>query len=318
MTPTVTPTYRSSAGERAVADAYGRVLAGLPGCFEQLHIDTRHGRTLALAAGDREAPALVLFHGATANALAWADDMPVLARRFRVYAVDTPGEPGGSCPDRILWTGPGVADWVGDTLDGLGAEAAILGGFSQGGYVALRFAAARPDRVRALMLLAPAGVTEVRRSFAAKMVLLERFGPWAGRVSARVRRGWGDHPDAVDLAPLIAAHFCPRVDAMPLLADDELRCLQMPLLLLAGERDAVFRSAESVGRATRVLPNADVRLLPGTGHTIVGAAPMMLEFLERHQLVGAHAPAVGPFRPGAAPTAGPCASPEESVILLAI
>ena len=196
------PIYKAPAGEQAVMAGSDRMLAQWPESTESLWIDTRHGRAHVLARGRREAPALVLFHGAGSNGLAWGADVPEFERHFRVYAVEAaPGEPGRSSQQRIPWEGDGIVEWLDDLLDGLGADAAgsgagtpgapsdsgtsprrvrsvpaamgaatpvLVGGISQGGYIALRLATARPQRVKALVLLAPGGVTPVRPAFFAR------------------------------------------------------------------------------------------------------------------------------------------------------
>ncbi len=274
------PIYKTAAGEQALAALYDRILSDWPWSTESLRIDTRHGRTHVLAQGPKDAQPLVLLHGAGSNALAWGGDIPELMRHFRVYAVDTPGEPGRSCQERIPWKGGGIVEWLDDVLDGVGAGQVLLAGISQGGYIALRFASARVQRVKALVLLAPGGVSPVRPGFLARGIAYSVLGHRSG--DAMVRRVTGDSElpaVAKEYMGLIYAHFRSRMDAQPLLSDVALRELTMPLLVFAGGRDAIFDSNRTAARFGRLVDGADVRLLPEAGHALINLAPDMMPFL---------------------------------------
>lgn len=80
-----------------------------------------------------------------------------LGPRCRIIALDWPGQ-GRSAPDRVP---PSVARYTAlltKFLDALGIERAVVVGNSIGGNVAIRYAAAHPERVRALVLADPAGL----------------------------------------------------------------------------------------------------------------------------------------------------------------
>ena len=270
---------------------YDDVLAQWPDSTESLCVDTRHGSTHVLAQGARNAPPLVLFHGAGSNALAWGADVPGLAKRYRVYAVDTPGEPGRSTHGRISWKGNGIVEWLGDLLDGLGVSREapvgardsrpILVGISQGGYIALRYATARPEEVRALVVLNPGGVSPPQLGFLLRAM---GYGLMGSRgAEALVRCVMGDcevHPVAITFSRLIYNNFRSRIDPQPLLTDDALAALTMPVLVLAGEKDPLFEGAKTTARFRRSVPSAEVRLVPGAGHALVGVAAEVIEFLE--------------------------------------
>lgn len=274
------PIYKTPAGEQAVMAFYDQVLAAWPQSTESLHLDTRHGRTHVLAQGPPEAHALVLLHGAGSNALAWGGDMPELARHFRVYAVETPGEPGRSCQKRIPWQGDAIVEWLGDVIDSLGPAHVLLAGISQGGYIALRFACARPERVRALALLAPAGVSSVRPGFLARAVVYSLAGRRGADALGRNVMAGCDMPEvAAEFMSLIYTHFRSRMDPQPLVTDAALQRLTMPVLLMAGTSDAIFDSAKTVARFERSVKGADIRLLPGVGHALIDVAAELVPFL---------------------------------------
>src|SRR4030066_36331 len=126
--------YKSQAGESEIMALYDAVLARWPVPYETYNLTTRHGRTFVIASGEKSAPPLILLHGAASNAVSWVGEVPEYSACFRVYAVDIPGEPGKSAPNRPAWDGPGYAEWLGGVLDGLQINKTALLGISQGGW----------------------------------------------------------------------------------------------------------------------------------------------------------------------------------------
>jgi len=280
------PIYKSPAGEQAVTAYYDQILAQWPASTESLYVETRRGRTHVLAQGQKDAPPLVLLHGAGANALAWGADVPEFSRHFRVYAVETPGEPGRSRQERFSWQGDAVVEWLEDVVDAIAGGAAspaarvLLAGISQGGYSALRFASAHPERVKALVLLAPGGVSQAKPSFIVRGVTYGLLGK-RGRTSL-MRCIMGDSdggPEATQFMHLIFTHFRSRMDAPPLLTDGQLQRLTMPVLLMAGASDNLFDSQKTIARLQRLVEGADTRLLPGASHALINVAAMVVPFL---------------------------------------
>lgn len=272
--------YKSPAGQRAVMALYDEVLTRWPVPCESRRLETRHGTTHVLACGDPAAPPLVLLHGASSNALAWLGDAGEYARRFRVYAVDVIGEPGRSAPVRPPYAGPAYGEWLGDVLDGMPAPRAALVGLSQGGWLALKLASTCPERVTRLVLLAPGGVVPTRLSFILRAVPLSLLGRRGAEAINRITFGATPvHPDAVAFMDAIMTHFRPRIDPEVLFSDEELRRLRMPVLLIAGLRDALRPSGKVAARLEALLPQLETRLLPDAGHVLVGLAPQITPFL---------------------------------------
>src|SRR5262245_63839532 len=139
-------------------DQYDALLARWPVPYTTLDIASRYGGAFVAASGSESAAPLILIHGAGSNSAMWAGDVGEYSRHYRVYAVDLPGEPGKSAPARLDWNSSAYADWLGDVLDGLKVERAILIGLSQGGWTALKFATYRPERVDKLVLLNSGGI----------------------------------------------------------------------------------------------------------------------------------------------------------------
>jgi pyruvate dehydrogenase E2 component (dihydrolipoamide acetyltransferase) len=110
----------------------------------------RVGRT-----GATEGTPVVLVHGYASDLNSWAFNIPALAPRAPVIAIDLPGH-GGSDKDVGDGSLDDLAQAVAGALAALGITAAHLVGHSLGGAVALVLAAERPRLAASLTLIAPA------------------------------------------------------------------------------------------------------------------------------------------------------------------
>ncbi len=281
----MTVIWDSPAGQQAVQERYQAFLSHWPVPSQQLQIPTRQGETFAVACGPPQAPPVVLLHGAGANVVMWMGDAAAWSSTRRVYAVDVIGEPGLSAPSRPPLASGAYAGWLDDVLDGLGAGRAALVGVSLGGWLALDYAIRRPARVERLAVLAPGGVGRQKYGAVAASLVLMPLGD-RGR-SLALRLALGPVPAAgtpaarafADYTLLIQQHYRPRRDRLPVFTDDQLRALTMPLLAIAGARDGLLDSRQTTRRLRRLLPDADVTLLPGSGHLLLGQTQRIGEFL---------------------------------------
>ena len=257
--------------------------------FEERVLDLAAGRMRYVVGG--AGPALVLLHGLGGAATNWAEMAPLLARRHRVLVPDLPGH-GYSDP---LPAGAGLgtfAERVALVAEREELAAATVAGHSFGGLVALRLALARPGLVGALALAAPAGISSASLRNRLGLAVTTRLRP-ARRV-ARHRRGiaasqslaraafFGLAADGRDLSPEAILGFLEgaalatdtRTAARAMLAWDprpELDRVGCPVLLLWGARDRVLPVEDGFEYARRL--RAPLRVLPGTGHLLIGERP---------------------------------------------
>jgi pimeloyl-ACP methyl ester carboxylesterase len=272
--------YKSPAGKRNIMALYDAVLARWPVTHETFNLSTRHGDTFIIASGKKSAPPLALLHGSASNAVSWVGDVVAYSQRFRIYAVDLPGEPGKSAENRPAWDGPGFAEWLEDVLDGLKIQETALLGISQGGWTALKFATYRPERVTRLVLLAPGGVMPTRRSFILRAVFFSMFGHWgADRINRLVFGKQPIHPEAAKFMEAIYTHFKVRIGKEYLFSDDELKRLNMPTLLIGGAQDALFPMQGVVARLQKNVPQLKAVLIPDMGHALINLSGQIIPFL---------------------------------------
>src|SRR5665213_1622948 len=100
-----------------------------------------------------EGPALLLSHGYGATSQMWRGQVEALSKGHTLILWDMRGHGASASPDdpAAYSEAATVADMAA-LLDTAGAERAIVGGLSLGGYMSLAFHLAHPERVRALMM----------------------------------------------------------------------------------------------------------------------------------------------------------------------
>jgi pimeloyl-ACP methyl ester carboxylesterase len=105
-------------------------------------------------------PVVILLHGLGANASHWRLTMPALTGHH-VYAPDQIGA-GKSAKPSLNYRVGTLVDFLHEFYLRLGIEKATLVGSSQGGWVALAYALAHPERVERIVLVNAAGYSPGR------------------------------------------------------------------------------------------------------------------------------------------------------------
>lgn len=124
--------------------------------------------------GDR---CVVLLHGYLESMYVWDDFHKLLTPKVRVITVDIPGH-GISEVKGEVHTMEMLAEVLRDMLDAMGIERVTMVGHSMGGYVALAFCAAYPERLDGVVLLSstPNPDTDLKRENRRREIALVRAG----------------------------------------------------------------------------------------------------------------------------------------------
>lgn len=107
----------------------------------------------------REGPAVVCIHGIGCSVLEWEHSIHALATRHRVYALDLLGCGLTAKPADASYDVATLARFTLGFMDAMGLDQASLVGNSLGARVAMECAAVAPQRVRSLVLSAPAAIS---------------------------------------------------------------------------------------------------------------------------------------------------------------
>jgi pimeloyl-ACP methyl ester carboxylesterase len=279
--------FKSLDGQARYFAAYDATLARWPAPVQSFDADTRFGSTHVHAAGPADALPLVLLHGQAVSSTMWYPNIGALSQKLRVYAPDTIGDLGKSVARQLVTQPAQFVDWLGDLLDALGLEKPHVAGLSMGGFLALRLALSRPERVNKLVLMAPASLLPLRPRFFLRMALMLAPG-FLLTLPAKQKLLLGTGSPAALPAiqqMLTTTDFRYNMVLPPVFTDDELRRLRVPTLLLLGDREVVYDYQAALQRATRLIPGIQVQVIPGAGPALNFDQPDLvnrhiLEFLE--------------------------------------
>jgi pimeloyl-ACP methyl ester carboxylesterase len=253
--------------------AYLRSMELWPMPFESRFIGTPFGTTHVVASGTPGGAPIVFVHAASLSATQWYLQALDLGVRHRLFAVDIMGDIGLSTETAQVRTRSDAARWLSATLDGLGLERAILVGSSFGGFLSANLAALDPDRVTALVLLAPAATFKPFRLLANLIIRSGSLLPLPATVKPGLRgmmQGELPDPRIVEQMEIGVAGF--RYDRSSIypseLPDAELASISCPTSLLLGDREMIYDPQAAARRARALVPVASVEVIEGVGHLL--------------------------------------------------
>jgi pimeloyl-ACP methyl ester carboxylesterase len=273
-------------------------------------VATSEGRVAWIEAGppagaSPETPPLVLIHGFTGHRddfVGVLEPLSKLGAGRRVIVPDLRGHgDSDASPGTLGWCFEQLVNDLEAFLDHLGLDRIDLLGHSMGGFVALRFALAHPERLRSLVFLCtgPEVPTElVKESFmkaaaiagdrgmAGLQALLEKVGraETSPLVAARAEDYWRHHARRFDaMTPASYRGFGFALFESPSLVK-RLSEIEQPTLVLVGEHDLEWLPGAGLFEAN--LPDVHRDTLPDAGHHPHNENPQaFLSAMERH-LVG--------------------------------
>jgi pimeloyl-ACP methyl ester carboxylesterase len=265
-------------------------------------------------------PALVLIHGLVGSARNWQSNIESWSRNATVYALDLPNMGLSDRVQDLDASQAATADKVAAWMEAVGLTDADIVGHSHGGAVAMMLAARHPEKVRRLVLFAPAN------PFCNSGRHLIRFyrtriGTWLARripsmprvvTHAALSNMYGDssrvNPGALDAytGNLNRASIDHVLRIVHLWGKD-MKALQASLSALAerqvlmvwgdADRAVNIRSSE---RLREFMPQASLYVIPGVGHLPFEETPEISNRVVRNWLQNG---SVGNPRPSTAATA---------------
>jgi pimeloyl-ACP methyl ester carboxylesterase len=212
-------------------------------------------------------PALLLTHGFSATGEMWAGQLAALTPQFTVITWDMRGHGRSDYPeDQGLYSEEATVADMAALLDTAGAQSAVIGGLSLGGYMSLAFHRAHPQRTRALLIIDTGpgykndqardgwNANAVKR---AERYEAEGLGDLA-KASAEVRDA--RHRDATGLARAARGMLTQRNAAVI----ESLPDIAVPSIVMVGENDTPFLAASDYMAAK--IPGAKKAVIPAAGH----------------------------------------------------
>jgi pimeloyl-ACP methyl ester carboxylesterase len=237
----------------------------MPGGFVEIN-----GASLYYEEAGNGSP-LILIHGGLGSSTQWESVVPELMPGFRVITPDSRGHGRSTNPGGAL-SYTGIADDVAALIGALGLVRPVVGGWSDGGQVVLELGARHPKATGALIVgaaypdFAASGLREAHRAL---LGADEDGVPDLGRLDAQL----GDAAELIKSAhPGGTPHWTELVrQTAPMWLDyaglrpEEVRLIQVPTLVLGGDRDE-FVSLDLALSLYLALPNAELAICPDTEH----------------------------------------------------
>lgn len=292
--------WASASASAAYRGAYARSMELWPIPFESRLVDTPFGATHVVVSGASDGEPLVFVHAASLSATQWHLQARDLGASHPLFAVDIMGDIGLSTEAARLHTRADAARWLSATMDGLGIERGVLVGSSFGGFLSANLAVHDPDRVAALVLLAPAATFRPFRLLANLMIRAGSLVPLPGTVKPGLRgmmQGELPDPRIVEQMEIGVAGF--RYDRSGIYPSElphaEIAAISCPTHLLLGRREMIYDPVAAAQRARSLLPDARVEIVEGVGHLLGMQRPDLVN-PRITQFVGG-LPASSPSRP---------------------
>jgi pimeloyl-ACP methyl ester carboxylesterase len=245
------------------------------------------GVTLAFEVHNPQAKGvpLILTHGFGATSGMWSPNIDALSVDRPVIAWDMRGHGSSDAPEDMGRYSEqiSVADMAA-ILDEAGAERAVVGGMSLGGYLSLAFNLVHPQRVAALVLVdtGPGYRNDEAR---------DKWNAWVERRAQELERGKTRADSSAELAQAVHEHpeGLPRA-ARGVMAQKDARVITSldsitaPTLVIVGAQDTEFLAGAEYMH--RKIPNARKVVIDDAGHAANMDQPetfntAVREFLEK-------------------------------------
>ena len=257
--------------------------------YAPVEVSTKYGSTHINVSGPADGHPLVLLHAAGLSSTVWFASIAALSARHRVYAVDVIGDAGKSVADRVLGKRADYAQWLREVFDELNIESADLLGHSYGGWLTLNMAMAYPERLRKIVLLAPAASFRPL-GFITKLILYLgefKIHPPAGSMLKSIAaKGTVLEEAFVHLMEMVTRYCSPATMYPTVYTDEELKQIDHPALLLIGSEEKIYNPQKAIKRAQHWMPHLRAEIVSDAGHLLIMDRPdiinaRILKFLNR-------------------------------------
>lgn len=266
-----------TAAERAQAEP--DAILGRLGARTTIHRDVSGPTEIVWREIGHGAP-LVLIHGGHGSWMHWVRNIDALSRDHALWLPDLPGFGDSGClpgnphaPDRL----DRLVDAVAASLEAMLGSAAgiVLAGFSFGGLVAAKLAAAMPN-VERLALLGPAGHGGKRRQ---RLEMVNWRTDDREQMLLALRHNLSalmlhDEANIDEFAMLVhertcaATRFRSKAISRNALLEQALNDYHGPTLLVWGEHDVTAEPVEAAEKVAGSAANREWCLVPGAGHWV--------------------------------------------------
>lgn len=284
--------FKTKKGRSLYLNAYNKALNSLWGVpFEEVDIPTPFGTAHVIISGPPKAPPLVLLHGMNASSTMWYPNAKVFSEKYRVYCIDFILEPGKSVSNGSISKVDDLVTWYDAIFEQLHLEKFPIAGESRGGWLAIQLALHAKKKITKIALLSPAQTfTWIKPKKEVFKTIFFEFFPKRKRLRDMLETMMVDvdklkqpYIDQYYIAVTKAKKSSSILQVKPF-SDDELKSLNLPVLLLIGDTD-IINNKDGLERAKTFIPKIKTDVIKKAGHFLSFDQPeivnkMILTFLE--------------------------------------
>ncbi|WP_343680055.1 alpha/beta fold hydrolase [Chryseobacterium arthrosphaerae] len=216
-----------------------------------------------------EGKPLVLLHGNSGSIRDYYQQIPVLAKQYKVIVVDTRGQGKSKDTSKRDFTYKLFADDVKALADHLKLDKINIAGWSDGGNTGLEFALKYPEKLNRLVIIGanafPEGVQDqLMERFTTQMTQLNQMGA----------------ADTINERRLLKIML-----TEPNISKKDLNRIKSPVLVIAGDKDVI--KPDHTEMIARQIPDAEKIIYKDTTHMVPYERPDelnadILKFLEKN------------------------------------
>ena len=264
--------YKSQTYKEKLFQLYDEKIKSLELDVSDIFVETSFGKTHVAAVGDESLPPLVVLHGINAGAGLAIEPIKGLAKKHRIYGVDTIGQAGKSDETRLSPKGEDYGVWLSEVLDKLELESAPVVGVSYGSVILSKLIAVASERIEKAIFVVPIIFANGRffESVFKLLLPMRKFIKTESEENLRKFIGaFWDEPDdfALRLQRNILLGVKMDTRRPPLIRAKDANGLEAPVYILAADDD-IFSPVEKVKKyAPKVIKNlAEIRVLENSKH----------------------------------------------------
>lgn len=199
---------------------------------------------------------VILLHGGLANSNYWGNQVPALAKHYRVIVVDSRGH-GRSARDEQAFSYDLMASDVIGLMDYLKIRKAAIVGWSDGAILGLDIAIRHPERLTKLFAFAansdPSGVKDVTQSAVFNAYI------------ARAEKEYEKLSPTPDQYKSFLNQISKMWETQPHFTAEQLRGIKVPTWIVDADHDEAIKRENTLFMADQI-PDAGLLLQPAVSH----------------------------------------------------
>lgn len=252
-------------------EAYDKVMEHWGVDYDELYINTSKGVAHVIMSGPVDGSPVVLLHGMSASSTMWYFNAKALAKEHRLFAVDLIIEPGKSYKTSDIKNIKKISAWYGEVFEQLKLDSFHLIGTSRGGWLAMDIAL-KNKKTKSVILLSPVQTfVWTRMSKGLLKNMLNVFYPKEQR-PLRTMETLSNDPGKISKDYIEQYRLALKNDSlnkfmlqMKPFPRKKLRSLEVPVLLLIGDRD-LFNPPRSIRVVHKHISKGRGEIISNSGH----------------------------------------------------